>query len=255
MNALIENYNLLVSKYQKIERDTREKTIHDKRVILRRIFPMLSVFKLSSSDLKHGEKSFKQFGKLRDTQVLIAKLQSIDQTPELIEYVAFLKKRELKLQKNTGQFCKKNRLIFPSIPKKTKVETSKITSNTDKLLNKLIGKLALRCVGDVNQIHKIRIAFKKYRYGVETLSIVETIGKTNLEKLKTIQDNLGEIHDLSLLIDGLKTFYCRNKLYSDGVIESFEAAQKGLIEKFDNEIESLITICRHAMTIENIALD
>ena len=58
------------------------------------------------------------FGKLRDIQVQILKLESIDQTPEIIEYLAFLKKDELELNGKVSKFCKKKELEFPTIKKK-----------------------------------------------------------------------------------------------------------------------------------------
>ncbi len=58
MNSIIKNYNLLVKRYQKIEGDSTEKEIHDKRVILRRIFPILAVCKMDSSKISNGLFSF-----------------------------------------------------------------------------------------------------------------------------------------------------------------------------------------------------
>ena len=41
MNRIIKKYHLLVQKYQEIEKESSVNEIHDKRVLLRRIFPIL----------------------------------------------------------------------------------------------------------------------------------------------------------------------------------------------------------------------
>ena len=110
MNAIIKNYNQLVRKYREIEKETTENEIHDKRVILRRIFPILTVYKLNLSDVKNGERAFRLFGKLRDVQVQILKLESIDQNTEIVDYLSFLKEQETKLKGKTDRFSKKKEL-------------------------------------------------------------------------------------------------------------------------------------------------
>ena len=62
MKSIIENYNMLVSKFQEMEKETTPDEIHDKRVILRRIFPILTAFDINPSKVKNGEKTFKLFG-------------------------------------------------------------------------------------------------------------------------------------------------------------------------------------------------
>ena len=141
MKQIEKHYNKLVRKFHKIETDTTENEIHDKRVILRRVFPILCFFKINPSKVKYGETVFELFGKLRDIQVQIMKIEKMEQSQEWMEYLHYLKELELKYIKNAGRFSKKKSVEFPSL-KKSKVKTAKINekvySKVQKNLDKLI---------------------------------------------------------------------------------------------------------------------
>lgn len=249
MDSVIKNYNLQIKKFQKIEMDSSENEIHDKRVILRRIFPILAAYKIKPSKVKNGEKAFKLFGKLRDIQVQILKLESIDQTPEIIEYLAFLKVKESDLKEVVRKFCKKKELEFPTIKKKSTLNKSKILRKADKSLNKLIERIQSRSIDDAEDIHKIRIEFKKFRYKVEIISYLENIDPSGLDKLKIYQDKLGEIQDYEVLINGIKKYCKKRNLDEADMTGQFEQDQNTLIENFDNRIESFIAVCRDVLVL------
>ncbi|MDR3652276.1 MAG: CHAD domain-containing protein [Paludibacter sp.] len=244
MNAIIRDYDLLVDKYHEIEEKSTINEVHDKRVILRRIFSILVVYKINPAKLKNGEKAFKLFGKLRDIQVQISKLESASQTQELVEYFAFLKQQELKLNEKVRKFGKKKQLQFPKIKKKGEVDKSKILSKVNKSFTKLVKQVQLEDIFDADDIHQIRIRFKKFRYLVEILACVERIDKVKLDKLKIYQDQLGEIQDYEILINGIKRYCQHKKLVEEIDTEVFEMSQNTLIESFDGEIESFIEVCR-----------
>ena len=74
MTSIIENYHSLVKKIQDIEKGLTSEEIHDKRVLLRRIFPMLAAYNIKASKVKNGELAFNLFGKLCDIQVQLENL-------------------------------------------------------------------------------------------------------------------------------------------------------------------------------------
>lgn len=257
MDKIRKRYNSLVMNYKEIEKGTSEQEIHDKRVILRRIFPILAAFRVKPSKVKNGEKAFKLFGQLRNIQVQILKLESVEQTPEMAEYLAFLKAIELKSDEKVIRFCKKKELAFPSIKKKPQVAKTKIYKKANESLAKLIKKIQARSNDNAYDIHKIRIEFKKFRYIVEILLSIENVDDVRLEKIKMYQDMLGEIQDYEILMDGIKRFYKKRKLNSSEIIEIFEKNQKTLIEKFDKELETVIQVCRDVISLDNdvVSLD
>jgi len=247
MTTVIKKYQLLIEQYHSIEKDSTEKEIHDKRVTLRRIFPILNAYKMDFSTVKNGEKSFDLFGKLRDIQVQLMKLESINQTREILEYIAFLKTRELKLKQKVHRYSETKELAFPTIKKKHTPDKSDIICKADKSLHKIISRIRSRSIDDAKDIHKIRIEFKKFRYVVEVLSYIEKIEETKLENLKLYQDKLGEIQDYTVLIDGISRYVRKRNVDEEAIIEQFEQDQDVLIVNFDNEIEQFIGACREVI--------
>ncbi len=249
MEKIIEKYIVLVKKYKEFENESTEQEIHDRRVTLRRIFSILDVLKIKSSKIKNGDKTFELFGKLRDIQVQILKLDSIELTPELTEYLTFIKEKEIKLKTKVANFSSKKKLKFPTIKKKLNVDSSKISKKANKLLNKLIENTQFDTIDDIAEIHKIRISFKKYRYTIEALALVEDIDENLLYKLKIHQDKLGEIQDFEVLIEGITRFFKKQKLPNEINLEIFEDLQNMMIEDFENDIQHFIEDCKAA--IEN----
>jgi CHAD domain-containing protein len=254
MNSIIKSYNLLVKNYHEIETDSTENGIHDKRVILRRIFPILGVYKMKPLKVKNGEKAFRLFGKLRDVQVQISKLGSIDQAQELTDYLMFLKEREMKLNEKVSKFCKKKELVFPSIKHKSKISKSKILSKSEKMLNKIILGVQSGNINVSKNIHKTRIEFKKFRYVVEILSNIENIDTEKLDNLKPYQNMLGEIQDYEILIKGIEKYSKKLKLDDKITIEELKEKQNVLIGNFNNQIESFIKVCRDVLSLNKDVL-
>lgn len=247
MEKIIEKYIVLVKKYKEFENESTEQEIHNRRVTLRRIFSILDVLKIKSSKIKNGDKTFELFGKLRDIQVQILKLDSIELTPELSEYLTFIKEKEIKLKTKVANFSSKKKLKFPTIKKKLNVDSSKISKKANKLLNKLIENTQFDTIDDIAEIHKIRISFKKYRYTIEALALVEDIDENLLYKLKIHQDKLGEIQDFEVLIEGITRFFKKQKLPNEINLEIFEDLQNMMIEDFENEVQYFIEDCKAAI--------
>ena len=82
---------------------------------------------------------------------------------------------------------------------------------------------------------------------IEILSIVKTVDKETLDKLKEFQDRLGEIQDFRMLIKGLNQFSL--KINSPIDILPFESIQMDLISKFSEEIERFIAFCEQTTLI------
>jgi hypothetical protein len=181
--------------------------------------------------------------------VQVLKLESIERTSEIMDYLGFLKERESELKEKVSKFCKKKELEFPVLKKKNKPDKSKIIEKTNHSLNKLIERIQSRSIDDAEDIHKIRIEFKKFRYKVEILSYIGDIEDAKIEMLKMYQDKLGEIQDYDVLINGIKKYCKKRKQKEDDMIGLFEQEQNTLIENFDNQIELFITVCRDVMNL------
>jgi CHAD domain-containing protein len=249
MNLIIENYNSLVRKYKKIEREATEKEIHDKRVILRKVFPILAAYKMNPGKIRNGKKAFKLFGKLRDIQVQILKLESIERIPEITDYYVFLKEEELSLKEEVRKFGKKKKLVFPEIKTNSGVDKAKIVRKAEKSLYRIEKKIQVWSIDDAEYIHKIRIEFKKFRYRIEILANITYIAEEKLEKIRLYQDRLGEIQDYEVLIEGITKFY--GKRNDDVSTDLFEEKQSLLIDEFEQDHEAFLAICKDIICLTN----
>ena len=152
-------------------------------------------------------------------------------------------------------FSKKKELKFPKIKKKKKVDTKRIKTKAIQQLNILTEKIQSLINFDLIEIHKIRIEFKKYRYLVEVLNYIENIVEQKLEEMKHYQDVLGEIHDYDVLIKGIKKYYKKKKLEDPVDVDDLDKEQNTLEEKFENEAEQFIEVCRAVIGVKNNIVD
>jgi CHAD domain-containing protein len=251
MKLIIENYHSLVKKFKELEGKSSPDEIHDKRVILRRIFPILTAYGIKPSKVKNGDKAFKLFGKLRDIQVQIKKLNNVEPTPDLSEYLYFLTNKEQKAQQKVQKFSNKKDIKFPQLDKTVQVDCSKIKKKTNQQLQKLVERVQMQDIYDAEEIHALRIEFKKFRYFVEVLALIENIDQTKIEKLKVYQDLLGEIHDCEVLIVGIKKFLRKRKPEEEIDVDWLEDLQNSLIGTFDNQTEKIVEVCRDVIVKSN----
>ena len=61
--------------------------------------------------------------------------------------------------------------------------------------------------GTTKTIHRLRVAFKDYRYAMEALRpVFPAVGKTHLKAMNAFQDMMGEIQDIEMLIAAVGKF-------------------------------------------------
>lgn len=250
MNPILENYYSLVSKYQVLEKQTRSEDIHQKRVILRRIFPILSIYNIQPRKMKNAEKVFKLFGKLRDVQVQLEKLATLTLTNQLAEYEFFLQIKQIELQLQISNVTHKKKIKFPKPDKSQEVDPTKLRMKTDAQLTKLIKHTATPIANDTHN-HTLRIKLKKYRYQLETLAMVVQIDSKKLEKLKHYQDLMGEIHDYEILINGIKKYF-RRRISKEVNIKRLEEKQRKLIKTLNLQAQQIVQDCREVLTMETV---
>ena len=248
MNAIVRDYDQLVKQYYGIEPTLAQKEVDERLVVFKKVFPILAVCRLKSSKIKNGESAFKILDKLHDIQVQISKLETAEQTPEISEYLLFLKEKEFKFEEKAYKFCHKKKPVFPLL-KKEKVEKSVFYKKFDKRFNKLVAKVRSEDIYDAEDIHQIRVDFEKFIYIVEILFSIEKIDESKLQKLKTYQDKLNEIFYYDLLICGINKFYKKRKPNEVPDTEAWELEQDALIVDFDNESNNFINACQDVIRI------
>lgn len=220
LNFIEESFAKTEFHYKNLVECLEESEIHDFRVSVRKALPLIELARFiaerrgsDSAVLERGYREiksyFKKLSELRDIQVQTihaAEYRGLEQ------YSSELKRREDTIKEflqidikswNLGEIqldlSYNLRAVFSGIEDK-QIESYCI--ERENILRKRVLSLLNKLDRDYDSYHKLRLALKKYRYHIE-MSRLE--GETD-EKLKKYQDKLGYIQDLSVLLDGAKSF-------------------------------------------------
>ncbi len=218
-----------------------EESVHDFRVSVRRLITIVRVMNKivpnhNASPLISLLKSqLGLFNPLRDTQVMILKIQEMSQNhPELEIFGSELKKRE-----RTYIISLKNQIRDLSLsrvePVFEKITESYFISNvSDSIINahiintlnssftKVIELNDIASPDDAGTLHRVRLAFKKFRYRAEAFSEIINYPESIRKELGKVQDILGAIQDNSVMIENIREFASDKhleKVFSSLIIE------------------------------------
>ncbi len=230
------NKNIFLKKFKKISdnfcqkldkyiTDSNDDNIHDIRVSIRRLETAYKILpknvrkqKKMKSYMKQAKKLFKMNAKIRDFDIICANMESKypDKTQNLVES---LRDSRIEYIKNANRLALKishlpSPKILKSALKESKLEKKYLKVLDDIMLN--IQKntiISLRDEKKIDELHTLRKDYKKLRYSLELVSDKKTMLET-LKNLKNIQDMLGQIHDMDMIIDHLRSIE-QNSRYSD----------------------------------------
>jgi CHAD domain-containing protein len=271
MNAhelLLDVLNQRSSKYveerRRCEEEFSDDAVHDLRVASRRFLALLTLLEIidSRQSLKKLRRTFKKqldsLDELRDTQVMRAGIaESVAALPELEPFGEYLRKREKKLLKAAeGEIIE--------------TKTGKISGRVEKIRDDLTGQLAgrdlapslLSAVDNVNLtvrqrmgqvdhtraaiIHRVRVAFKKFRYMLEIISpLLPNFPESQLEAMHEYQSRMGEIQDAEVFLRALDKFADKHKSYDpQPVRQVYEQRHTELINAYINKMDEFFTFWR-----------
>jgi CHAD domain-containing protein len=216
-------------KLQDYVKNPNDENIHDIRVAIRRLESAHRILPKSIREkeknanyIKHTKTLFKLNAKIRDYDIICAKIESKykDQTNELVSTLKNARIGKLHIANEIAL-----KIIHLSTPKisANMIKKSKLNKRYFKTLGKIeldIQKNTIIALGDekrIEELHMLRKGFKKLRYSLELAS---NKGKTVqiLKNLKKIQEMLGDIHDSDIIIDHFRSIEQNSKYL--GIIES-----------------------------------
>jgi CHAD domain-containing protein len=195
-----------------------EEAVHDLRVAARRL---LALFDLLRSVISHKriqkirrelKDQLDDLDDLRDTQVLLADISEfIHDTPDLQVFQEALLKEEKKLLRHTRKLLKsrddknllkrieKIRKMIQDLPEETL--TSQVIAATDDSFARVLQTYALMDDANTPSIHKLRIAFKRFRYTIEIAHpLLEHFPAANFERMHDYQSKMGDIQDMDVAL-------------------------------------------------------
>ncbi len=229
--------------YLELKYDENDESIHDLRVSIRRLIPLLQIYSNSCSNKKlktHINKIlntyihyFKTLGPIRDQQVMIKTLTALQPSSlkelHALENVLLQSRiRLLHVIKSWPIQATTDDLILSLFD--TSIMHLPLKKQAKKLLKKT--KTNARDTYHSNMksskdIHRFRIALKKYRYSLELSNILSIDASKKLKNLKVYQDQLGKFQDISVLKSYLKSTNNTSYIYKEVCI--LHAKEKALL--------------------------
>jgi len=233
--SLRESWRRYRKKLRSCQRHFSEESVHAFRVETRRLQSLLDLLGafVSARDLDKARRLLKKnlevFADLRDTQVQLAWVRSLRRSdPALEPFHAHLQRRERRLIKSTASSVKafktaRLKKCVTGLKKKLAAacEAPEKRSRCRQAVSQVVAqafervmKLRRRIDGaDPATIHRTRVAFKKFRYMVESLQpALPLMSAAQCRRMRDYQAMMGEIHDLEVLAAHLDKLVAKGKL-------------------------------------------
>ncbi len=205
-----------------------EKGVHDLRTSIRRLLAAIEIFqnldpKLRCRKLTRMLKNqLDSFDRLRDTQVMLIEISAhVIEFPDLKRFKEFLSLKEKDLLDRSNSKIKKFHLDdFDSLADRllNKISeypetglTESLIELTDNVYSGVLKKYKEIDPARPLSIHKMRIAFKKFRYTVECIQpILFDFPEDLLKRMQNYQTLMGNIQDAIVMDEEIKKFYRRD---------------------------------------------
>lgn len=224
--ALDGRWEKFLAELRRNRRRCTEPSIHDLRVATRRMIATLDAMEAvlpggAPQDVRRKLKRLlKGFNELRDLHIQLMHFQALrPKFPVVQPFLTALRIRERELVREAAQAIggMKTRAMEQEIARATErlIQVATGAEAEQAAREALFGALAaafLRAAalrkriasGDPASIHALRVAFKKFRYTVETLSpLLPGFGKKQSKAMNAYQTSMGEIQDLEVIATAL----------------------------------------------------
>ena len=193
-----------------------EESVHDLRVAARRLLAFLDLLSsiIRKKYLRKVRRTLKDLlddlDDLRDIQVMLADISEfIREVPEMKTLQTQLLKEEKKLLRLTKKLLKsydekslkkrmgKVRGMIHNQPEEAL--PTQIIASVDDAFSKVMQAYSLVDVENIPGIHKLRIAFKRFRYSVEIAHpLLADFPPVNFERMHDYQARMGDIQDMEV---------------------------------------------------------
>lgn len=225
---LLDSLNTRWDKYRTelktCRKEFSEEAVHDLRVAARRLLSCLDLLRAVMQDPKIQKMrrilkdELDELDDLRDTQVLLADIsEMIRETPFLQPFQEYLQhqeklllraaRKEIKSLKVEG-LSKRIKKLSQTISelKQTDLDEN-LFSAVDEAYIIVNQRYALVDPGQPDTIHRLRIAFKKFRYMIEAIyPILQNFPRDHLKRMHEYQASMGDIQDMEVALQELADF-------------------------------------------------
>ena len=234
VHSLDERWQTYCTELQRCQTRCSERAVHDLRVASRRLISTIDIVLTVTADdrlrkaRQNLRKRFKMLGALRDLQVQRKRIEAMRQAyPELEAFFAVLLLREKRLLKQIDTELKSVRigpmgvrigesaeglgtlLRNPSVDRAARSAVVGAVAASFARAVDLRGKIE---PAHTATIHRLRIAFKKFRYQVEALQpLLVGMSERRLKAMNAYQVKMGNIQDNEVLAASLNAYALRRR--------------------------------------------
>ena len=221
LDALDQRWKNYRAELKRCRTEFSNEAVHDLRVSARRMLAFIQLLNTISPRprLQKMNRAFKEqldeFDQLRDTQVILAELsETLQELPQLHEFHDYLQEVEKGLLKTLRKKLKVIDLFDVSKWIRRMRESLKEESDSQLTLPlfQAVDDAFLATKQRQNwitpaaatTIHRVRIAFKAFRYMVEIVSpLLNDFPPENLKRMHDYQSLMGEIQDVEVIMQTL----------------------------------------------------
>lgn len=271
LDSLQDRWHTFRAALKRCQKQYSEEAVHDLRVATRRLISTLDLVDSihPDADLRKTRRALKRqldmFGPLRDVQVqLLTIAKMVPSFPELQEFDDFLVKRERKLIQRLGKQLQ--RVKTGKIRRSLAVATKQLEALLDtpavqqarwrdaiQAVETTFSRVVERQQGidpaDSATIHRMRVAFKKFRYMVEALApMLDRVSRKQLKAMNAFQGSMGDIQDAEVLLASVRIFAHKRGTEREAVLahalEELSRRRTALIDTFIGSANTLFTFWR-----------
>jgi CHAD domain-containing protein len=237
-----------------------EEYVHDLRVSIRRL---LAAIDMAQAVLQQKKKKSRQllkmylnaFDKLRDAQVQLVIVEELQgELLEITAYRDYLREREKKqiarLEKKITEFSSgglSQQVARLAATLQNKGSGAAVWAVLDDSYATVVQRRQAIRAEDAESIHSARVAFKKFRYQVETIqSLLTDAPEDLLRNLHDYQAAMGEVQDAEVGLQLLGKFTAHSGETLDAVRARFIEMHRSRIATFMTQVDKLKSFWRPA---------
>jgi len=265
LEALDQRWKNYRAELKRCRAEFSNEAVHDLRASARRMLAFLQLLNYISPRprLQKLNRAFKdqldEFDQLRDTQVILADIsETLQDLPQLQEFHMYLEDVEKGLLKTLRKKLKVIDL-FDVSKRIRRMHESLKTESDDNLIVPILQTVDDAFLATKQQrnwinpaqattIHRVRIAFKTFRYMVEIIHpLLNDFPRENLERMHHYQSLMGEVQDVEVIMQALAEAPIRLSTFDpEPVRRYYERCHADAIAAYMELVDQLDTFWRSA---------
>jgi CHAD domain-containing protein len=266
LTALDQRYEKYRAERKRCKDEFSEEAVHDLRIATRRLLALIDLLRAIALAKYPGlqklglifKDQLDSLDDLRDTQVMLAEISEMLATlPKLAPLQKFLQKREKRLlkaaERNVHTF--KSKVIAAHIdniraglaePAASHDLTARLLTAVDEVCLTVGQRKGRVDPALPASIHRVRVAFKKFRYMLEIIHpLLPGFPEMQFKDMNNYQTMMGEIQDVEVMLQTLEDFSAGREDYNPQPVRCFyEQRHAELINIYIKNMNEFATFWR-----------